>query len=352
MTHAAKPATLPPRVRPIRADDFDQVFALAQRGGGGMTNLPPDREALTARIDHALASFAAGAREPGPEVYFMVLEVDGKILGTSAVFSAIGLDSGFVNYKVNWTFHASEQLGKRISRRTLVPTHDFTGCGEVGSLFLSPDARGGGLGKLLARARYLFIAQNPAIIADPICAELRGWRAPDGSQPFWDAVGARFFDMAFEDADVHNAANGNQFIADLMPRWPIYACLLPDAARECIGKPHDKALPAYKMLLAEGFEYNDYVDIFDAGPLVEARQKNIRTISHSRLFEVEVDDTIGRLAHPATIDLIASGHVADFRCVAAPAEIHGNRLKLSSDCAAALDVTSGDMVRHASGLPS
>lgn len=336
-----------PVIRPIRLDDFDQVFALAQKSGGGMTNLPNDEAALRARINGAVESFAAGATKPGSEVYLMVLERSkaGKreVVGTSAVFSSIGLDSGFVNYRVNWTFHVSEQLNKRIRRRVLVPTHDYTGCGEVGSLFLSPDARGGGFGKLLSRARYLFIAQNADLVADPICAELRGWRGPNGEQPFWDALGRQFFDMEFEDADVHNSANGNQFIADLMPRYPIYACLLPKEARECIGKPHDGAAPAYKMLLGEGFEFNNYVDIFDGGPLVATKKKNIRTIRESKMLTVAAaDDLAGDLAEKR---LMAAGGIQDFRCIAAPSIVDGDKVVIDGEALAALGVNEGDHIR-------
>ena len=174
-----------PFMRPVRETDFDDVFELAQQAGGGMTNLPPQEDALRARVKFAVESFAAGATEPGPEVYMMVLERDKKVVGTAAVFFVHRPSTPvFVNYKVNWTFHASEQLNKRIRRRLLVPTHDFTGSGEVGSLFLSHDARGGGFGKFLARTRYMFIAQSPHIIGERICAELRGWRSEDGGQPF------------------------------------------------------------------------------------------------------------------------------------------------------------------------
>ncbi|MEM9169215.1 MAG: arginine N-succinyltransferase [Pseudomonadota bacterium] len=305
-----------PLIRPVRPEDFNAVFELARRAGGGMTNLPADEPALRTRVDFACESFAANAVEPGPEVYMTVLEVGGRILGTSAVFSSIGLDNGFVNYKVNWTFHASRQVNKRIKRRLLVLTHDFTGAAEVGSLFLSPDARGGGYGKFLARTRYLFIAQRPDIIADPVCAELRGWRAPGGAQPFWEALGRRFFEMEFEEADVHNAANGNQFIAELMPRYPIYVSLLPEDARACIGRPHDGAAPAYNMLMAEGFRFNDYIDIFDGGPLVDAKQNEIRTIRESMTAPVagvidDVDAAAGRKADA----IVATGAVADFRAV-------------------------------------
>ena len=219
-------------MRPVRREDFDEILALAKQSGGGMTNLPPEPDALRARIEFACKSFESDASEPGGEVYMMVLEDNGRVMGTSAVFSAVGLEHGFVNYRINKTVHASKQLKKRIERRLLVPTHDFTGCGEVGSLFLSPEARGGGFGKYLARARYLFIAQHRDLVADPVCAELRGWRGPNGEQPFWEALGKPFFDMEFEAADLTNAATGNQFIADLMPRHPIYVALLPQAARD------------------------------------------------------------------------------------------------------------------------
>ena len=328
-------------MRPVRETDFDDIYALAQQAGGGMTNLPPEENALRARVNFAVESFAAGATEPGPEVYMMVLERDKKVVGTAAVFSSIGLDSGFVNYKVNWTFHASEQLNKRIRRRLLVPTHDFTGSGEVGSLFLSHDARGGGFGKFLARTRYMFIAQKPEIIGERICAELRGWRSEDGGQPFWDALGKNFFEMEFEEADVHNAANGNQFIADLMPRISIYVCLLPEEARECIGKPHKNAVPAYKMLLREGFEFNDYVDIFDAGPLVDTKIHNIKTIKDSRVLKIA---SIGDASagHDA---IIAHGAVADFRAVHAHIVVNGDEGVIDAETAEALNAEKGSEVR-------
>jgi len=176
-----------PVMRAVEERDFDQVHALAQLTGGGMTNLPMDREALRQRIDFTLESFSKKPEGPSGEVYMLVLELDGKVVGTAAIFSAIGLQSGFVNYRINTMFHFSEQLGKRVSRRVLVPTHDFTGAAEVGSLFISPQVRGGGFGKLLARSRYLFMAQVPDIFADRVCAELRGWREPDGGQPFSSA---------------------------------------------------------------------------------------------------------------------------------------------------------------------
>lgn len=329
-------------IRPVRREDFDAILALAKQSGGGMTNLPPEPDALRARVEFACQSFEADASEPGGEVYMTVLEGDGKVLGTSAVFSAVGLDHGFVNYRINKSVHVSKQLKKRIERRLLMPTHDFTGCSEVGSLFLSPDARGGGYGKFLARSRYLFIAQHRELIADPVCAELRGWRGPNGEQPFWDAIGKPFFDMEFEAADVANSAMGNQFIADLLPRHPIYVALLPQAARDILGRPHDNAAPAFNMLLKEGFSYRGYIDVFDGGPLVDARIDDILTVQESAVFSV-ADVALPDEAWPTM--LIAAGRLGSFRVARGPARAFGDELMIDDATAKTLNVKKGDSVR-------
>lgn len=330
-------------MRPVRESDFDAIHALALQSGGGMTNLPANADTLRRKIGKAIESFAARATKPGGEFYMLVLDQGGKAVGTAAVFASIGVETGFVNYKINREFYFSISLHKRFERDVLVPTHDFTDCGEVGSLFISPSARGGGLGRLLARSRYLFIAQRPSIIADPICAELRGWRALDGAQPFWNAVGRRFFQMDFEEADAHNAAHGNQFIEDLMPRYPIYVDMLPEDARTCLGRPHDSAVPAYNMLIEEGFTYNNYIDVFDGGPLVDARQADLRTIRESRMRRV---DAVAKMTG-APLALVASGAVETFRCVKAEAVETGEGVTIEPEAAAALNVRVGDQVRVA-----
>ncbi|WP_428409514.1 arginine N-succinyltransferase [Hyphococcus sp.] len=327
-------------MRPVRREDFDAILALAKQSGGGMTNLPSEPDALRARVNFAADSFAANADGPNGEVYTMVLEENGKVIGLSAVFSAVGLEYGFVNYRINKTVHASKQLKKRIERRILVPTHDFTGASEVGSLFLSPEVRGGGYGKFLAKARYLFIAQHRKLVADPVCAELRGWRAPDGKQPFWESLGKLFFDMEFEDADLANSAMGNQIISDLMPRHPIYVALLPEDAKKCLGKPHDSAAPAYNMLIKEGFAFNRYIDVFDGGPLVDAKIDDIKTVKESRLYPVKIGEP-----GDAPLYLMAGGYLQSFRVTRAPGKIDGEAMIIAKDAAAALGVKAGDEIR-------
>ena len=69
-------------------------------------------------------------------------------------------------------------------------------------------------------------------------AELRGVIDEAGGSPFWDAIAGRFFGMSFQEADAFNGAHGTQFIADLMPKTPIYTAMLPESARAVMGVPH------------------------------------------------------------------------------------------------------------------
>jgi len=78
------------------------------------------------------------------------------------------------------------------------------------------------------------------------------------------------FSLKQRKADYLSAIGNKQFISDLMPKYPIYVPLLPEPAREVIGQVHKATLPAYNMLKLEGFQDSGYVDIFDAGPTVEA----------------------------------------------------------------------------------
>jgi len=271
-----------PFVRPVRAGDVDALLALAALTGGGMTNLPPDRDALSERVAWSERSLATAVTHPGHELYLLVLEDGhGAVIGTASIFACLGTPWPFYSYKLSRVTHVSRDLDRTFSTHVLHLVNDFDGASEVGGLFLHPTARAGGLGALLARSRYLFIACHRERFGEVVIADLRG-RVENGRSPFWDAIPGPFFGSAFHDADLHNALHGNQFIADLMPRYPIYVSMLPAAAREAIGRPHDASVAALRMLEAEGFTHDGYCDIFDGGPTVHVRTDAIRTIRECR----------------------------------------------------------------------
>lgn len=274
------------RVRMACKNDLDALMELAALTGGGLTNFPHDRKALEERIAWSERSCAARIDGPQDEFYLFVLEDtnDRQIVGTANIFSRVGVRWPFYSYKLSRVSHVSRGVGRHFSTHVLTLVNDFDGASEVGGLFLAPQARSGGLGQLLGRSRYLFIARHRERFGTAIVAELRGW-LNGGTSPFWEAVGRKFFDSEFHAADLYNATQGNQFIADLMPKFPIYTALLPDDAQAAIGRPHEDSVPAKVMLEAEGFVYDGYVDIFDAGPTLHARIDQLRSITESRAVE-------------------------------------------------------------------
>jgi len=217
----------------------------------------------------------------------------------------------------------------------------------VCSLFLSPRYRTAGVGGLLSRSRFMFIAQFRDRFPERICAELRGHFDEDGTSPFWRAVGSHFYQIDFNAADYLSSHGRKSFLAELMPRYPVYVDLLPQDAQDAVGLTHRDTLPARKMLEAEGLRYQNHVDIFDAGPVLECHINDLRTVRES----VVVPVTIGE---PGTGDaqgdrspksLVSNTSLNDFRVGVAPGVVANGAFVLSADDAAALDVKAGDPVR-------
>ncbi|WP_188064069.1 arginine N-succinyltransferase [Sphingobium sp. KCTC 72723] len=298
-------------MRTARADDLQTLYEMAKLTGGGFTNLPPDRTALGAKLERTEA--ALGRAEDGvtDELIVMVLEnvETGQVRGTCQIFSTVGQSWPFYSYRLGMLTQHSRELGRTFRAQMLSLTTDLEGSVEVGGLFLHPRERAEGLGLLLARSRYLYIRAHRARFGDKVIAELRGVIDEAGGSPFWDGLAGRFFGMNFQEADEFNAVNGNQFIADLMPKTPIYTAMLTDSARAVIGLPHPNGRAAMRMLETEGFDNAGYVDIFDGGPTMVGQIDQLKTIAQARdVMVAGVHDKGGDKM------LLATGRLADYRC--------------------------------------
>jgi len=210
----------------------------------------------------------------------------------------------------------------------------------VGSLFLRPEKRKGGAGRLLAQSRYMLIGIEPQRFAEMVLAELRGWFGEDGRCPFWEHVAHKFFRLDFDQADLMSASTDGQFILDLAPRHPIYTELLPEEARDVIGRVHRDGEAARAMLEREGFRYQGLVDLFDAGPTVACPRDDIRTVRDAKRLRVKAgEDAFGEEA------LISTGEVARFRAIRTSVLIDGDTAILGRDAIDALGVCEGEVVR-------
>ena len=236
------------RVRPARGDDFPAIYEMAKLTGGGFTNLPPDKATLVAKLARSDDSFARVEDGQQGDMYMFVLEdpKQGVVRGTCQIFGQVGVIQPFYSYHLSTLTQSSPELGKTFRNQLLTLTTDLEGCSEVGGLFLHPGQRAGGWGGLLARSRYLFIREHRARFGDRTLAELRGVMDDVSTCPFWDGLAGRFFGMSFAEADEFNAVHGTRFIADLMPRTPIYVSLLDEGAQAVIGQPHTSGRAALR----------------------------------------------------------------------------------------------------------
>ncbi|USI72159.1 arginine N-succinyltransferase [Sphingomonas morindae] len=331
------------RVRAARPDDLDALYELAKLTGGGFTNLPPDRDALAGRLGRSAAAYAKSEDGPGDDLYVLMLEEceTGQVRGTAQVFSQIGQHWPFYSYRLGTLTQSSRELGRTFRAEMLSLTTDLEGASEVGGLFLHPRERAGGLGQLLARARYLFIRRHRARFTARVIAELRGVIDEAGGSPFWDGLAGKFFGMSFQEADQFNAVHGNQFIADLMPKHPIYTAMLPESARHVMGLPHPTGRAAMRMLEVEGFSHEGYIDIFDGGPTMAAATDSIRTVRNAETARLVAGDGEG-----GSHALVAAGRLETFRVVQALVSAREDGIALDPQGAALLGAAPGEEVLH------
>ena len=335
-------------VRPIARDDLPAVLALSERTGTGLTTLPANQEQLAGRIERSLASFASQAERADACYMFVLVEGgDGRVVGISAIEAAVGLKEPWYNYHVGTLVHASRGLGVYTVAPTLFLANDHTGHTELCSLFLDQAYRHGKNGALLAKSRLLFIAEFAQHFAPKVIAELRGRLEPNGLSPFWEGLGRHFFAMEYSTADYLTGIGQKSFVAELMPRHPVYVNLLPQAARDAIGAVHNDTAPARAMLEQEGFRYEGYVDIFDAGPTLECFRDNIDAVRRSQTLPVTLgkEDPVSDSLTDDVLWLVANRRFEDYRALVAAAPPRIDRFPLFPYAAAALGVVDGDTVR-------
>jgi len=330
--------------RPARMDDLDAICRLAELAGPGFTSLAVGREALSARLAKSVKSFDGPSAITPDHVYILALEDTDKndVVGMSAVKAQVGIQDPFFNFRVLKVAQKSSVTGSRFDMEVLVLVNEYAGATEVGSLFVKDGYRGSGAGRLISQARYMLIAADKARFGEQVISELRGHVNEKGESPFWDAIGRKFFRMDFSQADKISAEKDNQFILDLMPKHPIYVALLPEAAREVIGKTHPAGAGARHYLEAEGFRYDGTIDIFDAGPSLKVPRDALGTIRKSR---VETVHQAGKQTDLNLKALISNDSVSDFRCVLSDICFIDHDVHMHANTLKHLNLSDGDTAR-------
>jgi arginine N-succinyltransferase len=351
-------------VRPGRLSDLDALEKMARAARPVLHSLPHDRQALEARVALSEDSFRADVDFPGEEFYLFVLEdsATGELLGTSSIVASAGYAAPFYAFRNDALIHASRELHVSRKIHALTMSHELTGKSRLAGFYLDPSVLDGlharaetlppqaaaAAAHLLSRARMMYVAANRRRFTSEVFSLLLGVTDDAGVSPFWEAVGRRFFGRDFPEIEKISGGRSATFIAEVMPSYPLYVPLLPEAAQRVLGEPNAKSLLAYDIHLEEGFEPDRFVDIFDAGPVLTAHVDRSACVTHNETRLVrETAETRHTAGAPDTQTyLVASNREGEFRCLLAelPAD-ESEGATLASAARAVLEVVHGDFVR-------
>jgi arginine N-succinyltransferase len=333
-------------VRPGRLSDVDALAQMAHAARPVLHSLPHDRHALEARVALSEDSFRAEVDFPGEEFYLFVLEdgASGQLLGTASIVASAGYAEPFYVFRNDVLIHASRELHVNRKIHALTMSHELTGKSRLAGFYIDPSLANDAAAHLLSRARMMYVAANRRRFTPEVFSLLLGVTDDGGTSPFWEAVGRKFFGRDFQQIEMASGGRSRTFIAEVMPSYPLYVPLLPEAAQRVLGEPNAKSLVAYDIHLEEGFEPDRFVDIFDAGPVLTAQVDRSACVARNETRTVQ--EAADHAGEGMTTYLIASNRAGDFRCVLS--ELPGARVEeapLGSAARAALGVVHGDKVR-------
>ncbi|TNF01398.1 MAG: arginine N-succinyltransferase [Deltaproteobacteria bacterium] len=271
-------------IRQARKDDLDDLYQLSKLYT--FINLPSDKAVISNLIDSSDKSFSLkkGSKDLSKDHYLFVLEdiKEGRVRGASMIHAQHGTEEEPHFYlKVGQEHKFSQTINTGFIHGTLKLGLETDGPTEIGGLILDPELRGNPfkLGKQLSFSRFLFMGMNPKKFKEEVHSELMPPFDSHGKSPLWEAIGRRFMNMDYPEADLLSR-NNKEFILSLFPSANIYETLLPMEARNAIGKVGKDTQPVKKMLEQIGFKYIHEVDPFDGGPHYRCPMREITLIKN------------------------------------------------------------------------
>ena len=296
-------------VRPVRQGDVVALEALAAQSTAGVHTLPRTRDAIERAVQRSLASFDARVDIPSDETYTFVLEdADGALIGSAALAATAGANGTFFAFRNDVMQQVSRDLNISHSVHALTLCSGLTGYSQLASFYVAGEVPHAAA--LLSRARLMFAALAPHRFGDRFFASLAGITDEQGASPFWEALGRKFFKMDFLQAErLIEGGRNRSLIVELMPHYPVYVPLLPGPAQAAMGQVHVEGELPLQILSEEGFEPDEFIDIFDGGPILQAHKHALRAFSSSLRRRVSaVASPTGKVTY-----LVANTVEGDFR---------------------------------------
>jgi arginine N-succinyltransferase len=269
-------------LRNVEAYDLADLYELS--GKVFFINLPHDQKIIKEKIDSSIACFKQPSSKLDKNYYIFVIEDlnTKKVVGVSMIHSQHGTeDEPHFYLHVSHENKYSNTINTGFVHGTLKLGLETDGPTEIGGLVLAPEYRNhpDKLGKQISFIRFLYMANHPQEFKEYVHSELMPPLDAHGQSPLWEAIGRRFMNMDYIEADLLSRSN-KEFILSLFPSENIYMTLLPLEARNAIGKVGKETLPVKKMLESIGFKYINEVDPFDGGPHYRCRLSDITVIKN------------------------------------------------------------------------
>ncbi len=319
-------------LRESRMEDVPLLSRLAQMPGPGFYGLPSDEHSLKDRVEISVKSFLGKSRRTSDARYLMVAEdlTTGEVVGTSTIRAQYGTeDSPNFYFEVGVERKFSETINTGFLHGTLILRYDTQGPSEIGGLVVHPDyrQREDRLGRQISFVRFLYMGMHRSQFKKRLLTELLPPFNRDGQSPLWEAVGRRFTNMEYWEADQLCSQN-KEFILSLFPTGKIYTTFLPAEARDSIGKVGDQTKPVHHMLTKAGFRYENKIDPFDGGPHLVCDTDQVVPIQKIQTLRLKV--STGTPSKLGEKGLISSSfkHERGFQAVAVTAVIEGDTLIL------------------------
>lgn len=283
-------------LRPAKLSDIEDLFVLSQHYV--FISLPSDKELITKKVKSSVKAFNKPSKDISEDTYIFVLEdlSKSKVIGCSMIHAQHGTeDEPHFYLTVSQENKFSESINTGFIHGTLKLGYDTNGPTEIGGLILDPNYRKNNqkLGKQLSFVRFLYMALNKKGFKSTIHSELMPPFDQDGRSPLWEAIGRRFLNMEYHDADLLSRSN-KEFILSLYPSDTIYETLLPLEARNAIGKVGADTQPVKRMLESIGFKYTKEVDPFDGGPHYRSELSEIKPVKELQSLELSFNQDVDK----------------------------------------------------------
>jgi len=330
-------------IRSVCLDDLDGLYRLSLNNS--LLNLPTNKDILYKKINTSIASFACKKQVDDRQFIFVLEDQEtGQVTGTSTIFSHYADDAhplySFTVYDSNnpppdGELKAGHQL-LRLCRQT-------SGISALGGLVV--DSRYRGLpekrGKQISLIRFVFLGMFHNFFNPTILSELMAPTEPDGSNPFWKAIGQKYSGFDYESVFQAARLKDRSFIQEYFPTKDI---LLPPNLKHIhrtIDSVQDSGRAQQYMVTQQGFKYHGQVDPMDGGLQYTARIDTIKSIQNGRYYYCDQMPDNEDVCVSALIGSVKQNH---FYGCQVPVSIHDDTVLLPSHVMDLVPLSPGDQL--------